>query len=241
MQTGRNRASALTAVGFATVETWLNPGLQIRGVVHRHPGENALIRVCRRRRERFRDTRSHEQGGIPLAQTYQLRDERPALGRRDHLGALFAYLRGVQTQPDPRDLRLRRPERQVFVQIPRPLELGPRDHPADVHPPAGDVLQDALVGGGCPALVVIGLQAVDGDSNADVAERVPLRWYRNDPARDHQRLDAHAAQFRQDPTELPVANERLSADDGEVNRPMQTHKLENAVDQRVATEVPELP
>ena len=89
--------------------------------------------------------------------------------------------------------------------------------------------------------VVLGLQAVDrhDDRAAFGIVAHSLRDLAHG-ARDELHVDAALRQQREQRVQLPVADERLAADDRQVKRPVLIDQLEHAVDELLALEVAHL-
>src|SRR5687768_13452604 len=100
-----------------------------------------------------------------------------------------------------------------------------------------DVLQDAVVGRRSPARVVFGLQAVDRDANLQPPERRPLDRYRPHRAGYHLHKQAALGQLRQHDVELTVTDQRLAADERDVQRAQPIDHFEDTVDEGLALAV----
>ena len=111
----------------------------------------------------------------------------------------------------------------------------------DIDFAAGDILQDALVGGRLAPDVVVLRQAIDRNRHARARQAHPLHRDGDDAAGHHQREDAHAAEDRKDFAELAVTHERLSAHQRYVQRAMLLHQVDDAAHQLLAAEIAELP
>ena len=93
---------------------------------------------------------------------------------------------------------------------------------------AGDVLKDAFIGGRFAALVVLRLQAVDGDDHVELPPPGPLGRDDTERAGDHLGMDAAAVELRQDLLKLAVANQGVAADQRNMERTVPVDKGENA-------------
>ena len=78
------------------------------------------------------------------------------------------------------------------------------------------VLQDALVGGGLAALVVLGLKAVDGDDYVEFLESSPFNGNDSEGAGDDLGVDASSFNLREEELEFAVADQGVAADEGHV-------------------------
>ena len=103
----------------------------------------------------------HPQLRILRPKHHQIVHHLLAVGLRQALGRHLAHLRGVQADPQLRDVRVRRPELHELFEVSVAAHLLPRHGAVDGDVVPLDVLQDAVVGGGLAALVVLGLQPVD--------------------------------------------------------------------------------
>jgi hypothetical protein len=77
----------------------------------------------------------------------------------------------------------------------------------------GDVLQDAVIGGGRSAAVVFGLKAVNGDRKGKIGEITPLCGYGPDGAGHYHDFYPHLLQLGQQDLQLTITYEWLSTDD----------------------------
>ena len=188
----------------------------------------------------LQDVLVHPQLGIAEPQRREVGDDALAVDRPQPLGRHLAHLRRVQAHPDLLRVRLRRPELQELLEVARPFDLLPRHRAVHGDLVAGDVLEDAIVGGRRPPGVVLGLQAVDRHDNLQPPQAAPADRDLADGARHELRVDAARGQDRQQRVELAVADERFAADDRQVQRAMAIHEREHAVDERLALEVAQL-
>jgi hypothetical protein len=110
-----------------------------------------------------------------------------------------------------------------------------------------DILQDSLVGGGCAAAIVLRLQAIDRDHQVKIPDIGPLSRDRPYRARNELDFDAHLVNLWQCYGKLAVANERLTPDNRDVNRPIAPDEPEKPFDKLLPLVVgersqrPELP
>ena len=104
-----------------------------------------------------------------------------------------------------------------------------------------DVLEDPIVGGGFAALVVLGLQTVDGDDDREAIEVAPLARDLAHCTRDELDMDASLRQLGQDDAQFPIPHERFAADNRNVQGTVMVGKFDHAVDQFLALEVTQLP
>jgi hypothetical protein len=104
----------------------------------------------------------------------------------------------------------------------------------DVDFPIANVLQDAGIGCGLTALIVMFRKSINGDRHATTWQANPLFWDGNYSAGDDQCGDAAAAQFRQNSAEFAVPDQRLSANQRDMQWAMFGHQVEDTGYQRVA-------
>mgnify|MGYP003694771159 CR=1 FL=1 len=156
------------------------------------------------------------------------------------LGGHLALLRRVQAHPDLLGVGLRLPELQELFDVSRPFDLLPRHGAMDGDVVAGDVFEDAVVGGRRPPGVVLGLQAVDRHDNLQPPQAAPADRNLAHGARHELRVDAAGGQDRQQRVELAIPDQRFAADDRQVQRAMAIHEPEHAVDEGLALEVAQL-
>ena len=109
---------------------------------------------------------------------------------------------------------------------------------ADV--PAGDVLQNTLVGGRFAPDIVVLRKPVHGNSHGDVFESGPLHRYRNHGAGDYDGVDSAGAKLREHFTQFPMADQRLAADQRDVERLVLVDDAEDPFDQFVAATIANL-
>ena len=81
---------------------------------------------------------------------------------------------------------------------------------------AGDVFEDAVVGGGFAACVVLGLEAVDGDGDGEPFEFLPMGRDDAEGAGDDLGVDAAAFDLGQEEFELAITDERVASYEGDV-------------------------
>ena len=108
------------------------------------------------------------------------------------------------------------------------------------NPLALDMLQDPVVGGRRPPRIVLGLQPVDRDDEREPRQAAPLPGNLADRARDDLRVDPAGDHQRKQGVQLLVPDQRLAADDGDVERTMVVDQTHHAVHESLAFEVPNL-
>ena len=206
------------------------PRLQVGRDGVRHPREDAVVGRGRRLGVDVDHPARHLDLGEGLAQGEQFgHHPRPILGP-ELFGRFLADLRRVEAEPDLPRVRLLRPERRELTQVPVALhDLA--GHRAMHHDPLpDDVLQDAIVGGGRAAHVVLGRQPVDRHDQREPRNRRPGLRDRAHGARDDLHVEPHRRQLRQEHVELAETDEGLAADEGEVHRAVPGDERQDAVD-----------
>ena len=161
--------------------------------------------------------------------------------RQELLRAFFSDLRRVNADPDAIHFGPGAPERDVLLEIAGAFEHRARDHPVNVDFAAFDIFQDAFVGGGLTADVVVFGKAVDRDGDTNARKLHPLDGNGDHGAGDHERENIHAAENRENAAEFLVTDERLAADKRNVNRLVLADEIDDAIDESVAAKIVELP
>lgn len=100
-----------------------------------------------------------------------------------------------------------------------------------------NALQDASVSGGAPAKVVLGLQAVDRDANIQPLVRSPFWGDLAEGAGHKLDVDAAFLKLGQKFRDLSIADERIAAHDGKVQRAMGVYDAEDPSNQLSALKV----
>ena len=108
--------------------------------------------------------------------------------------------------------------------------MGWVDHPADVHASALDILQDSLVGGWPPSLVVVLGQSVHRHGHPEPGNLTPCLRDRNHGAGDDERVKSHVTQARKHFTELAMTHERLSTHQRHLHGPVSLGQGDDALD-----------
>src|SRR5207248_2978707 len=103
-----------------------------------------------------------------------------AITRPQTLRRCLADLRRVQADPDLLRVGVVRPEIHELVEIAVALRLLARDRAMDGDLMPLDVLQDAIVGRGSPARVMLGLETIDRDDDLQARKSNPVLRDRTD-------------------------------------------------------------
>src|SRR6478735_6256090 len=241
VESGRGDAPAVRAVGVAAELARRDVALEICGDAGRGLREGALLRVLRRLGVDLDHALGHAQFRERLAERHQGGDHAFAILRLEPLFRDLADLRRVEADPDLADIGVVRPDAdELFeVAVAADLLLGHRAVHRDAV--ALDVLDDAVVGSGLAALVVLGLEAVDRDHELQPAQLGPFDGDRAYRAGHELGVDAAIGETRQDFVQLPKAHERLTADDREMQGFVFVDQGEEAIDELLALEVAHLP
>jgi hypothetical protein len=102
---------------------------------------------------------------------------------------------------------------------------------------AFDVFEDPLIGGGGAADVVIGLEAINGDDYGEVFEIRPIRGDGAEGAGDELDMDTALEEEGDHGFDFAVADERVAADEGEVEGLESIDDFEDAIDEGLALTV----
>jgi len=234
-------AAALGAIGRAAENAGFDAAFEIGGIVGGHFGEEAIVGIFRRAEKRFAHAFREQEFGKLLVHDGEFASEDFAVFRQELLGALFSDLGRVDADPNAIHFGPGAPERDVLLEIAGAFEHRARDDPVNVDFAAFDIFQDAFVGSGLTADVVVFGKAVDRDGDTNARELHPLDGNGNHGAGDHQRENIHAAENRENAAEFFVTNERFAANQGNVNRLVLADEIDDAVDESVAAKIVELP
>jgi hypothetical protein len=163
-----------------------------------------------------------------------------AFGGTQDFWELIADLRSKKTEPHFLDFPARSPEFQKFFQIAGALHHVRGDGAVDGDTLIGDIFQDALVGGGCAPKVMFGLQTVDGDHDVQALEMSPVRMHFAESAGDDLDMSAARNNLRDQSFELAITDERVAADDGEVQGFFAIYYFQDAIDEGLTFAIVEI-
>jgi hypothetical protein len=109
------------------------------------------------------------------------------------------------------------------------------------HLMAGNIFDDTVVGGGTAAQIVLRLKPVNGNGNMETRDGSP--GSRNLTESTGNDLDVNAALGKpgQKDIQLAIADQRITADNGEMQRAIFVHQSENIGYEGIAFVVRELP
>lgn len=178
--------------------------------------------------------------GIFPGQDEQLARDECAVFQGEHFPTLFADLRGVEAHPQSVNLWAAAPERHVFFEVARARKHLVRDGPVNVDLAAFDVFEDALVGGGLAANVVMLWETVNGDGNAETWDLHPFGRDGDDSAGDNEREDVERAEGGENTTELAMADQGFAAHQGNVDRLVFANESQDTIDKRVTPQIIQL-
>src|SRR6185312_6978918 len=222
--------AATGTVGVAAELAGGNGGAQVGGVDGGRTGEYAAFGRLGRRLQGLDEAARHVEPGIKLTQTEELSDDLIAFPGGGNLGQLVAALGSEDAHPDLLDVGVDRPELQELLQVAGAADHGGGDGAVDDDLVAGDVLVDALVGGGSAAHIVFGLQAVNGNHQLEVGQADPGLREDAEGAGDHLHERSHGQQAGDDDLHFAIADQGIAADDGNVERAMLADQADHAVD-----------
>ncbi len=104
-----------------------------------------------------------------------------------------------------------------------------------------NVSEDAIIRRRSPARVVFGLKAVDGDDDVQIGDFRPLGGDRADGAGHHLNLYPHRVEMPDETCQLPITNQRLADDDGDVKRTEAPDQPEDSLHEILAPPFPQSP
>jgi hypothetical protein len=240
VQGAANSAAALGAIGSAAEDAGFDATFEVGGIIGGHFREQAIVGILGRAEERFAHAFREQEFGKLLVHDGEFASEDFAVFRQELLGALFSDLGRVDADPNAIHFGPGAPERDVLLEIAGAFEHRARYDPVNVDFAAFDIFQDAFVGGGLTADVVVFGQAVNRDGDADTRELHPLDGNGNHGAGDDERENTHAAQNRENAAEFLVTDERFAAYKRNVNGLVFADEIDYAVDESVAAKIVEL-
>ena len=172
-QCHRGHTAALRAVGLAAKLAGADAGFEVGGKRRGGAGKDALLRRLRRMAKLFDHLPVHLELGIKRKQTLQLVKHLSAHRGGENLRTLGSLLRGEQADPDSLYLRTGAPETEKLFEVSRTAGDLAGDGAVNGYEAVTDRFKNSLVGGRFAALVMLRLQPVDGDDQAELGERIP--------------------------------------------------------------------
>lgn len=191
--------------------------------------------------EEFPDRRLvHVEDGIEGAKAQEFRDDSGAESRRKNLRSCGSYLWGEDAHPDFFCLGLACPETEKVLEVARTLCDLAGDGAVDGDGGVCDVPEDAIVGGRGATEIVLGLEAVDGDHYVEALDVRPMGRNGAEGAGDDLNVDATAFKRWEDDFEFAMANQWISADEGDVEWLQFVDRLKDISDEFVVFVVGQL-
>ncbi len=226
-------AATLRTVGLAAELARRDDGLEIGGDGVGGAGKDAVRGRFGRMEELLQGRLVHVEDRVEWAETEQFCDNRCAHPGCEDLWAYCALLRREDAHPNLFSFGPFGPE------LKEPLEIAglvcdlAGDGAVDRNSRLRKVLQYTLVGRRCATNIVFGLEAIYGDDDIEALEVGPVSGNGTEGAGDDLDVNAAAVELRQDRFELSVADQRVAADEGDVERLMFVDYAEDVFDQRV--------
>src|SRR5450631_1222558 len=194
MKAAAGGAPALRAIWRATKNARFDSRLEVSGIVNGHFREKTVSRTRRWMDEGRSNAGVHKEFWKLFVQEWQFTGDDLTVNSGQHFGAMLADLGSIDTHPNTVYLRARIPKGNVVFKIARAFQHRAGDDPVDVDFTAGDILQNALIGGGFAANVMMLRKAVNGYGDAQPREIDPFERNRNHAAADDESEDIHGAQ-----------------------------------------------
>lgn len=161
-------------------------------------------------------TGRHVQFGVHIGEVGQVVNDAGALRGGEHLGELITDLGCKQTEPDLVNLLAWCPKIEEFLQVTGTLHHLTSDGAVDDDLLTFNVFQDTVISGRSAADIVLGCETVDGDDNGQVCQIGPFGRQGTEGAGDDLDVDAAGEQLGHELLQFTVANQRVPADDGEM-------------------------
>jgi len=232
---GGGHAAALGAVGIAAELAWSDTGGEIGGNAGGGLRKDAILRRGGRVGVAVEDGERHVDFGKRVAEARQFGNDGLPIEGSEALWTVFALLRREEAEPDVFHFGATRPEIGEIAEIARALDLRACDGAMDGDLVTSDVFQNAVVGCGRAPRVMLGLQAVNGDDQMKVGDAAPLERNGANSAGNELDFDIHGGQLGKEGAQFAIANQRLAADDGEMQGFDAANEREDGGDQGFAT------
>jgi hypothetical protein len=233
-------ASALRAVGVAAELAGGDFGAEIGGQGVCGSREDAVVGTAGRGEDLADEGLVHVEDGVQGTKPQEvLHDEGSLLGRED-LRAGGSALWGEEAEPDLVDLGPGAPEAEELFEVAWSVCGKACDGGVNGDLGRGNILEDALVGGGLAPLVVLRLQAIDGHDYVESAEAAPFRGDDAEGAGDDLNVDVASVDLGEEHLQLAVTNEWVSSDEGDMQRLLSIDNGEDVPDEVVSLEIREL-
>ena len=236
----RRDAAALLTIRISAKLTWIDVSFEIGGDGLGGSSEDAFFWISGRGGNLSQECFGHIQSQVFQPQLAQGGDHSRSLRGSQYLPVGCAALGSEDTEPHLSYLRTVRPESEEFVEVSGALRDLRCDGAVNVDLRTLNVFEDAVVGGGFAALIVFGLQAVDGDHDIQFPKLHPRGRNFSECAGDDLGVDTAALDLWQEQIEFAIANERIATDQGDMERTMLVDQGEHSPHQFVAFKVREL-
>jgi len=202
--------------------------------------ENAVLGTTGRRGKLADDDVGHVQLGILFSQLQHVGDGLRALTGRENFGKVVADLRSEHAEPHFFNFGTRRPEFQEVAKI-----AGAFHHLTCHSAVDGDFLsryifQDPIVSGGGATSVVFGLQSVNGNNDVEARHVSPSGAQGAEGAGDDLHVDSTSEQLGNERLKLAIANQRIAADERQMQRLETINDFEDAVNESLAAAIVQL-
>ena len=162
------------------------------------------------------------------------------MGRGEDLWISGTPLRSEQAEPDLRYGRLGAPELKELVEVSGAGGDLCGDGAVDGDSGVLDIFEDALVGGGLAALVVLRVKSIDGYDDVKLSESLPVGGDDAESAGDDLGVDAASFDLGQEEFQFSMSDQRVAADKGDVQRFFFVQEIEYTLDELVSFEVGEV-
>jgi len=241
VQAHARRATALSAIWRASKDARLDASLEVRRVVDRHLGKEALLRCFRWLQKGLCNTLIDEEFWVALSQRKKLRYQAFAVLSGEHLRGVFIKLGAVNARPDTICFLAAAPEVHIFFKVARSNQHWPRNGPVNIDGQAFNIPQDSMIGRGLSPHIVVLWQSVHGNCDAKPWDSHPLLRDGNDSACDQQGVDAHLSKRWENFAQFLPPHHWFAAHKGDVQWPVSSHQAQHATDQGFAAKIADLP
>jgi hypothetical protein len=164
-------------------------------------------------------------------------DRDHALGCRETLGAVLSFLGREQTEPDLTNIFLERPRVNEFLQVARLRKELRDDGAVNDDPVTADVPQDALIGGWSPPRIVFGPKTINRNNQVQIGQFSPFLRDGANGAGDDLDLYLHDIKLPDETGQFSKANQRFTADEGDMQRTIPSNQFENSLDQFLTLQI----
>lgn len=179
----------------------------------------------------------HVELGILFSQLRHIGDGLGAFGGRKDFGKVIADLWSEHTEPHFFDFRARCPELQKVAKVAGAFHHLACHRAVDGDFLSSDIFQNAIVGGGSAASVVFRLQAVNGNDDVEARQGGPSGVQGAKSAGDDLHVDSTCEQLRNERFEFAITNQRIAADQRQMQGLEAINNFEDAVDEGLAVTI----